>query len=342
MAGNQITFVPEDFDSVLTLEDLISHITTIITEIRNNDNIGKETRNSIEELQNIAQNGLLTKDSSIQELFLTYENIKKVSMHLRNMLSRFIQLDTYDSIEYAFYYNGKRYSVEEISSNWLIKGSNGELRLNLDNAVNDLKEKYSEKSAAKLQDIFAQHYASYFAAISGTYNGIIGHSRLNKGHIAEAYEAHLSEHHTAAYQLLNIPIISTIDKILSASDLAKNPGAYWSTHENINEAWIHVRGALGTQRGTVAGDVGRFQVKSGSNNSEYSSQVRLASLTTLNTGIKNYCDIINPDIPISEIARKIAMYLSEPVKTTDQNLQSFIANKEIAPIINNMTKLRHI
>jgi hypothetical protein len=54
MAGNQITFVPEDFDSVLTLKDLISHITTIITEIRNNDNIGKETRNSIEELKNIA------------------------------------------------------------------------------------------------------------------------------------------------------------------------------------------------------------------------------------------------------------------------------------------------
>jgi len=54
MANSQITFVPEDFDSVLTLEDLISHITTIIIEIRNNDNIGKETRNSIKELKNIA------------------------------------------------------------------------------------------------------------------------------------------------------------------------------------------------------------------------------------------------------------------------------------------------
>lgn len=333
--ASSLTFIPEDFESVLTIEDLTNYVSIVITEIRNGDSIGIETRQSINKLATLVEEGPLTKDSDITVLFNAYEEIKNVSMHLRQLLSRFIQLDTYESIAYAFYYNGQRYTTDNISANWLIKNNKGELRLNLDKAVEDIQKEFGSKSLNKLNQIFNQHYSSYLAAISGTYNGQLGHGRLNRGHIAEAYESHLAEHHSAAYQLMNEPIDSAIEKMVAAFEISQNPEQYWSTHESIEEAWIHIRGALGTQRGTVAGDVGRFQVKQGFSGNQYSSQVRLSSLTNLKTGIRNYCDIINLDIPVENVARRIAMYLSEPVKKTEQNLKAAEAN--------NLTKgLRHM
>ena len=325
--ATDLTFVPEDFDSVFPIETLITHISTIISEIRSGDVIGLETRNNIDKLSTLVENGPLTKDSDILTLLNAYENIKAVSMNLRQLLSRFIQLDTYESIAYAFYYNGERYTTDTISAEWLTKNSKGELRLNLDTAIQDIKKNFGSKSLLALNNIFNRHYSSYLAAISGTYKGVLGHGRLNRGHIAEAYEAHLAEHHSAAYQLLNVPVESAIDKMVAALEINENPEAYWSTHESIEEAWIHIRGSLGTQRGTVAGDVGRFQVKQGFSGNQYSSQVRLSSLANLKTGIKTYCDIVNLDIPVEVVARKVAMYLTEPVKKTEQNLKAAGVNE---------------
>lgn len=349
MADNSITFVPEDFDSVLTIEDLTAYIRELIFSLRQGNNVTQTMLQDIEKIEQIAKQEL-SKDSSIEELFSAYELIKKFSMNLRSELSKKFSLETYDSIAYAFYFNGNRYSTEELDAKWLIKKSDGELRLDLNKAIQDLEESFEDKQKKKVQEIFNNHYNSYLKAISGMYQKATGYpigaqkfgAKLNRGHIAEAYEAHLSEHHGLAYNFLNnfddTPI-TTMDKMLKALDLSKMKDDYWANHESPDEAWRHVRGALGTQRGTVAGDVGRYQVKQAvSSSNKYSTQVRLASLSTLKRGIKLYSDIFNPDIDVNALAGQLARYLSEPVKKTEQNLQAYAANKSLSQELEKLQK----
>lgn len=345
-----ITFTPEDFDAVLTIDDLTSYIANLIIDIRNYS-VSPKLLSAIDRMQMLSEYGL-NNESSINELLMAYNQIQIASIEMRQLLSSFVNLDTYDNIAYAFYYNGQRYSTEHIQANWLIKTSKGELRLQLDKAVESIKQNIEGTAKEKLANIFNKHYQGYLAAISGMYTKATGYvlgqrtkgARLNKGHVAEAYEAHIAQHHSQAYQLLNSlnTSISVIDKMVNAIELELKGDNYWAIHEDPNEAWKHIRGALGTQRGTVAGDVGRYQVKQGTNTNEFSSQVRLASLSTLKNGIKVYCDLVNPDIPVTDAARKLAMYLSEPVKNTEKNIQAYIANKELSKQISNLGKLRHI
>ena len=345
--AEKLVFAPEDFDSVLTYELLVSHLITIISNIRSSDTVGKELRNKITQLENYVAEGknegneiIATKDNSnLLFLFEIYEHIKSISMEIRKLLSDFITLDTYDSIGYVFYYNNQRYTTDTIQQEWLIKGSKGSLSIDLEKAVKDLSKTYSDEATNKIQQIFNQHYASYLNAIVGMYRGdyngtIGGHkkgSRLNRGHIAEAYESHLAEHHSAAYNLLNgISIESAAQKAIIAQNIKDFGESYWASHENPEGAWIHIRGALGTQRGTVAGDVGRFQVKQATSSSTniYSSQVRLSSVANLKRGVEDYCAIVNPNLSIDYVARRLATYLSERVGQPSKELQAHIANKE--------------
>jgi hypothetical protein len=61
-------------------------------------------------------------------------------------------------------------------------------------------------------------------------------------------------------------------------------------------------------------------------------------------GVKNYSDIINPDVSVDIVAKKIATYLSERVNTDDKALLAHIANLTLADDINNinLNKLRTI
>ena len=284
---SDLSFTPEDFDSVLTIEDLTAHIEKIVIEIRTNS-ILPNLMKDIDKMNEIAKEGLDTK-SSIQVLLKAYKYIQSASMKMRQELSKYITLETYDSIAYAFYYDGQRFSAENLNADWLFVTNKGELRLSLDKAAKDLQEGIEGTAKEKISDIFNRHYKSYLNAITGMYNGQIGRGRLNKGHIAEAYEIHISEHHSQAYQLLNAidSPQSVMDKMIYAFELETKGDEYWSSHESPNAAWKHIRSSMGTQRGTVAGDVGRFQVKQGSSSSKniYSSQVRIASLSTLKNGI---------------------------------------------------------
>ena len=233
--------------------------------------------------------------------------------------------------------------------------SKGELRLSLEKASEDLKKGIEGTAKEKIFDIFNKHYARYMDAISGMYQEKSGYplgakvkgSRLNRGHVAEAYETHISAHHSQAYNLFNAldTPLSIMDKMAYVLELETKGDEYWASHESPDEAWKHIRGAMGTQRGTVAGDVGRFQVKQGASSTTniYSSQVRLASLTTLRNGINAYCDILNPSVSPNTVARKIAMYMSEPVAKNERNIKAYAANKHLAKEIANLGgKLRHI
>lgn len=338
MANSLISFTPEDFDTVLTRDELIEDISSIIKEIRmNNNGIYTDLIDQISSLHKLRD---ITSKSSISELLQAYKTLQSISIQLRKLLSHFIKdIDIYDNIAYAFYYNNERYSTEEVDIKWLRKGSEGQLILNLENATKDIKQSLTDNFAINIQELLKKHYLKYFEAIAGMYKmqtkypigARVKGAKLNEGHVTEAYESHLASHHSGSYQLINqfTSGYFTIDKIMAAQSLEEEfKTTYWAEHESPDNAWIHIRGALGTQRGTVAGDVGRYQVKRGTNKNQYSKEVRLTSLTNLQRGISNYSDLINPQISAEEVAKKVAVYLSEPVARNERNIQSYIANKQ--------------
>ena len=269
-------------------------------------------------------------------LFAVYEQTIKTSMQIRKLLAqRGIKLQEYNDISYSFYYKGMRYASDTIDLNWVRVGSDGALKLNIDKAVKDLKQQINSISQKQLQTIFQKHFEVYLAAIFGMYKGS---NRLNQGRVAEAFEAHLIEHHPNAFQYLNtLNTNSVISKSLLVQFATEAGDSYWAHHEDPNSAWAHIRGAMGTQRGTVAGDVGNRQVKSAKDSG---NQVKLSTLKNLKTGIKMYADILNPDISCRDVALKLARYLAEPVKRNEKNLQAYIANKELSTDISKLQSIR--
>ena len=339
--GN-LYFSPEDFDSVITLEDLTNVLADIVGEIRAGDKTTQPLLEEIEKLIALQDNLYNYKEdkdyggAGVQMLFAVYEQSIKTSMQIRKLLAqRGIKLQEYNDISYSFYYKGVRYASDTIDLNWIRVGSDGTLRLNIDKAVKDLKQQINSISQKQLQAIFQKHFEVYLAAIFGMYKGS---NRLNQGRVAEAFEAHLTEHHPNAFQYLNtLNTNSVISKSLLVQFATEAGDSYWAHHEDPNSAWAHIRGAMGTQRGTVAGDVGNRQVKSAKDSGD---QVRLSTLTNLKTGIKRYADILNPDIPCRDVALKLARYLTEPVKRNEKNLQAYIANKELSTDISKLQSIR--
>ena len=339
--GN-LYFSPEDFDSVITLEDLTNVLADIVGEIRAGDKTTQPLLEEIEKLIALQDNLYNYKEdkdyggAGVQMLFAVYEQSIKTSMQIRKLLAqRGIKLQEYNDISYSFYYKGTRYTSDTIDLNWVRVGSDGALKLNIDKAVKDLKQQINSISQKQLQAIFQKHFEVYLAAIFGMYKGS---SRLNQGRVAEAFEAHLTEHHPNAFQYLNtLNTNSVISKSLLVQFATEAGNSYWARHEDPNSAWMHIRGAMGTQRGTVAGDVGNRQVKSAKDSGD---QVRLSTLTNLKTGIKRYADILNPEISCRDVALKLARYLTEPVKRNEKNLQAYIANKELSTDISKLQSVR--
>ena len=339
--GN-LYFSPEDFDSVITLEDLTNILADIVGEIRAGDKTTQPLLEEIEKLIALQDNLYNYKEDKdyggegVQMLFAVYEQSIKTSMQIRKLLAqRGIKLQEYNDISYSFYYKGTRYTSDTIDLNWIRVGSDGTLKLNIDKAAKDLKQQINSISQKQLQAIFQKHFEVYLAAIFGMYKGS---SRLNQGRVAEAFEAHLTEHHPNAFQYLNtLNTNSVISKSLLVQFATEAGDSYWAHHEDPNSAWAHIRGAMGTQRGTVAGDVGNRQVKSAKDSG---NQVKLSTLTNLKTGIKRYADILNPDIPCRDVALKLARYLTEPVKRNEKNLQAYIANKELSTDISKLQSVR--
>lgn len=278
-------------------------------------------------------------------MFAAYTAIQNISMQLRSLLTQFkIEAEQYNSINYAFYYNNSngqtmRYSTEHLDISWLRVSSSGELQINLTKAVNDIAKDGINTMVAKL---FKEHYESYYNLITGTYNPrkkfngkTYKRAPLNKGHISEAFEEHLAEHHPNFYQLLNSGALYSNDinnNVLSQLSFIQNHSDANNWHETATQAWLHVRHSMGTQRGTVAGDVGRFQVKSGSSENP---KLRLARLSTLIQGIQTYSLILNKNKPSREVAILLANYMSEKISHTSARLIDSITDKEIKQLLEN-------
>lgn len=332
--GDFGTITSADLESTLSLEDLTAVLINIITEIRKNDNYGSKLRSEIDKLNKYADK--ISNSTSLEDLFNAYKNIQSTSIYLRKLLSQFINLEVYDKITYSFYYNGKRYETDNIDASWLTKSSKGELKLKLNEAEKTLQEEASDEYKEQVNHIFNRHYAIFLQAISGTYNGIIGRSgALNRGHIAEAYEQHISEHHPKEYRVLNNLAksgnsLTVLDKMMLNFESDVDAVTYWDAHEGITNAWMHIRNSLGTQRGTVAGDVGQMQVKQGKTGA---GRIRLARLNTLKEGIDAYCAIVSNE-PVKDVALRIAKYISEPVRQTSSKIIDNIKDEKIRELLN--------
>lgn len=321
-------FSAQDLGNVISIEDLTGYFITIIQQIRNGSkNVASTIYQDLEKLNTVSlewQN----PETAVPNLLNAYETLKKISMSLRKELSAFMDIDEYSEISYALYYDNKRYVTESIQASWLKVTSKGELRLLLDKATSDLEKQSANTLQNRIQELFQAHYESLLRTIRGTYKGIIGKGRLNEGHITEAFEEHLQEHHSVAYSIFqskNVEQYSSIDKTL-----LEGKNEQWD--ESLDAAWAHVRHSLGTQRGTVAGDVGKWQVKRGSSKNEWTSQVRLSSLANLKKGVELYSQILTTqDIP--GLAKQIAMYISEPVTKASANLTSQIADKKTQELL---------
>lgn len=322
------TITPKDLDSTLSMEDLAGVLTNIIKEIRSNPNYGKQLRACIADLNKYGDK--IAKSDDIEVLFYIYQNIQKTSMELRRLLSAFINLEVYDSINYSLYVKGQRVALEHLDLKWLSKStSSGELKLKMAGALNALEEEVKDEYTEQVNKIFNHHYAVFLQAIQGTYNGTLGKGALNIGHVAEAYESHIEEHHPQEYRVLNNisksgADLSTLDKMMIAFAKDTDAVKYWDSHEGIGKAWIHIRNSLGTQRGTVAGDVGRMQVKQ----SKDGSRIRLARFNTLQEGLTLYSAIIGEE-PAETVAKKIAEYISEPVKQVSAQVIDNIKDEAI-------------
>lgn len=329
-----------NIQSALPLEVLAKVLSEIIDEIRSNDSVGKSLKTELKNLEKIGQNvGVnfldnLYSSRDPKEIFDLYEQTKKVSIEIRKLLSNFIEIADYDKITYAFYYKGKRYAVDELNAEWLrASSSKGTLYVNLSEVEKNLSSALVNDYQAAIQSAFNQHYATFLNAIKGTYNGIIGRKgALNLGHIAEAYEIHIEEHHPEEYRALNnlynsTDTLTVADKMLIAFDKEADAVNYWNNHEGIGAAWMHIRNSLGTQKGTVAGDVLDRQVKQGKDAN--SARLRLAKMNTLMDGISAYSKILDVKTPSLEVGMEIAKYISEPIYKMSDKIIDQITDENI-------------
>ncbi len=321
-------------DGGLTKEELINYFSQLVQEIRNsNSSDVNALRAEIEKLDLI--NFQVDKEKRLQIMFDCYTQLQNISLKLRRLLSKYMEIANYDSIEYSLYYNGERYAVDHLKPEWLRINSKGALQLQMDKAVDSIKKATVDSVRQEVIEAFNKHYSVFLQAITGTYRGQIGHwGAINKGHIAEAYEEHTEEHHPQAYKVINnlaksTDELSTADKMIISYQAETNAVSYWANHEGISAAWQHIRNALGTQRGTVAGDVLGRQVKQTTSNAR---NIRLATLKTLKDGIETYSMILG-DTPINEVAEKLANYMGEPIRQTSVKLINNIVDEKVQEML---------
>lgn len=328
-------------------------LTPIIADMRLNNPHYNNIINDINLLVSYG-NSLISNNNNLNITYNIYKLTQKISLAIRQELSIFIpEIETYGQINYTFYYNGKRYSVDHLNLNWLLLDKKGNLKINLDEVEKDFTKIANNKILNEMNLKIEAHKIGFINAIQGTYKGTLGKGKVNMGHISEAYEEHIMEHHTPAYQFLNslqYSLLSGMDKIIGAmpKDFGLEENIYWSNHESIGTAWKHIRNSLGTQRGTVAADIGSkkissygVQVKAGQKkviqtkkgNIEFGNVLQLSSFNNLKQGILEYSKIFNPNISVQEVAKSLASFLSEPITKRAENLIESVEDELIKQVL---------
>lgn len=329
-----IKFMPKDLGDTITVGKLTEYLADQITSIRNSRQDYKELISSIKKLEKFSNTWQEKKD--VTSALAVYEQVKKVSLQIRELLHTVLPaVEVYEKIDYALYYNGKRYVARELKPEWLRVNSKGALLINLNHATKDIEKTYNDDLVNRIRILFNNHYQLYLNMIQGTYGWNSGSkielgkrgARVNLGHVAEAYEEHLADDHSGdnankVYQILMIDkqeeLSSSLLNAASAFEKHQVVLHQWIDHESIDAGWNHIRHSLGTQKGVVAGDVGSMQVKQTSGKD--GNELRLAHQSTLKKGVALYSKILDSSQPAYIVAYQLAKYLTEPVSQESAEL----------------------
>ena len=332
-------FSPDDLKGLINIDTLAESLVGIIDSIRAGDTKYPTLTKKIQELEKYLD---INPKSDLKILQEAYEKIKETSLEIRALLSEiFPQIEKYEDIEYSIYFKGKRYSTNHLKSEWLQKKGSGNLMLSVSAMAKEMQELYNIYGVDKAQSIFENHLQKFQNAIVGTYRGVINNrGAINMGHVTEGFEEHLAQHHTIAYNLYNqIDVFSNFDKsIIAAVDELNRetqniPDQDWDgAHESIDEAWVHMRHALGVQKGTVAGDVYNRQVKAiqkAAEGKQQEGRIRLERFNVLKTGVRTYCAILDPTVSSIDCAKQIIKYIEEPVRQISSRMINEIAEETV-------------
>lgn len=212
MPQRQIYFKPSDFTGVLSLDYLTQVIADIIKDIRSNDH-GQYNHmiNEISELETIElkveayKNSGNTKQAQIMINYYydLYQRLLKISLELRKLLPKELGLAQYDNISYALYDRGQRFYFEKLPISTLVYNeSTDKLQIDLEAATKNLRQRLTQANKESYGAILNAHYNNFMNVLKNAKTHELP-SGLNRGHVAEAFEEHLAQHHTAAYNFYN-------------------------------------------------------------------------------------------------------------------------------------------
>ena len=312
-------------DQGIALQDLIWHFTELVDEIRNNSQNYLKLQGLIKQIEDV-NIYTITKKLGVLSLFKLYKRIIHISIELRKILPQFeVEVSQYNSIDYALYFNNQVYYTEHLKPEWL-SATKGGLMLRLSPAIKEIEEDIKNDTQIEILNMFNKHYQLFLDTVEDSYmrhhNGksiLKGDDKtFNKGHIAEAHERHLQQHHSILYQMAKNKNIEPNEMIESHIQEMQTQNNSISFHETASTIWKeHLLASFGYQRGTVAGDINSTQVKQG----QSGSSLRLTKIGNLRAAIKVYSDLFNTDIPSSIVATKIALYMSDIV---DKDIRNFV------------------
>lgn len=257
-------------------------------------------------------------------MFNAYEKIISVSTKLRSLLQSYeLQIAQYDQLDYALYYEGERYyaSTADITAAMSYGGirvTKSGLMIDLKKITENLQQDIWSDCKVAIFNAFNKHYESFRNYASGMYltqnKKYFGGSgaNINMGHVAEAHERHLQEHHKNLFILSTQSDITPTDLIQYRFEEFKQEVSPEHWHTGPEDIWSHIRASLGFQRGTVAGDVNSTQVKQArTTEKSKNTTLRLSSIANLKRGVKVYSAIFNKDILPRQVAIGIAIYISD-------------------------------
>lgn len=338
------SIVGEDFlKQYINRNELLDIFKQQILDIRKNETKYTELKEKVDSLVSLRD---ISINSSPITFLKTYKKVIEISLELRKILSVNLPfLEQYGKIDYALYWEGNRFATQELDKEWVTveevkdkksgKVIGAELKLDMIKAHEDIEKEYEETGKKSMSSAIGDHFRKYWTALTGM-SGLhylksdddidVRKFGFNRGHAAEAYEEHLHQHHADAIKFFDSQ--NTINEKVIETFLthAEKDAKVWFQHENSNktigatEMWMHIRHSLGTQAGTVAGDVGSTQVKYSMNYGKAAKEkgwnkIHLTSLKTLQNGIKNYNAIFS-DMDAALVAKNMVDYMTENMINT--------------------------
>lgn len=317
--------------TIVPLSELTQYCTQIVKDIRAGSAVSKEYKDlnskidtlttQYEKLVN-ANRSTWGRTGKRKRLFV-YNDIISVVMDIRKQLTAYIpQLQQYDTINYTFWHNGKRYVVDSLQPKWINKSSS-KLVVSWTRVANDIEKMQRQGYSLALREAVEDHRNMFQQFLVN--DGLDLSKAGVGGYIAEAYEEHLFQHHNDIWNLINTQTEDQLKTMLhydangalQVQSIIQHHINTLSTYsEDAKTAWAHYHNAHGTLWGTVGGDVFNRQVKD--------ENTKLASLQQLQSQLQLFSRLLDNQISPDILGRELAIRLSEKLPSTEELAEQIV------------------